>query len=98
METLVATVLIIVIFTMASLVMNTIFSSTIKRNTQPISERLQKLEYEYKNGLIKIPYFEEWETWEIEMIHENISNMDYIVLEATDPKAAKKLKTYTIIN
>lgn len=97
METLVATVLIIVIFMMASLILNTMFSSTLQRNTSAISERLQRLEYEYKNGIIEIPYYETWDAWEIEILGEHSSTIEFMVMQASNKKTDKIIKNYAKI-
>ncbi len=95
METMVATVLIIIIFMMASLIMNSVFISNINGSTSSVRERLQRLEYEYQNRVISIPHFEEWEDWEIEMAYESATNIEFVILEATNLKTERKIKTYT---
>ena len=96
-ETMVATVLIIIIFTMASMILNSIFASTLERNTSGISERLWRLEYEFKNGLIKIPHYGNWDAWEVEILKENNSNSQVLILQATHRTTDKTIKTYAII-
>lgn len=97
METLVATVLIVVIFMMSSLLLNSIFLSSIRGNTQPVQERLQQLEYKYKNGIVAVPYYEEWENWQIEIIPQDNQGSEYIVLEALENTTQKSIKSYLII-
>jgi len=89
METMVATVLIVVIFMIASMLLNSVFKSTNNRMQQPIIEKMNTLEYQYANELIKLPYYEEWKEWDIEMLVEN-SN---IVLSSIHKKTKKEVKT-----
>ncbi|TXN36125.1 hypothetical protein FVB32_16335 [Flagellimonas hymeniacidonis] len=65
METMVATVLIVVIFMFSSLILNSLFSAQVKGNLQPIKSHLHQLEYQYINQKINLPYYEEWKTWDI---------------------------------
>nr|WP_298924953.1 hypothetical protein [uncultured Allomuricauda sp.] len=65
METMVATVLIVVIFMFSSLILNSLFSAQVKGNLQPIKSHLDQLEYQYVNQKINLPYYEEWKTWDI---------------------------------
>ncbi|WP_394748237.1 hypothetical protein [Spongiimicrobium salis] len=98
METMVATVLIVIIFMMASLLLETIFVSSTQRNTEGITERLQELEYEYKKELIRPPYIEDWKNWEIDMRNERIQGVDYIVLDAQEKNSDRSQVAYLISN
>jgi len=70
METMVATVLIIIIFMMASLIMNSVFISNINGSTSSVRERLQRA-------------------------YESATNIEFVILEATNLKTERKIKTYT---
>ncbi|MEC7264022.1 MAG: hypothetical protein VXW38_09800 [Bacteroidota bacterium] len=65
METMVATVLIIVIFMLSSLIMNSLFATTIRGNHTSLDNFADELEYMYGNGKITLPYYEEWDGWKI---------------------------------
>lgn len=71
METMVATVLIVIIFMIASLVMNSLIRARSKANQQDIAAYLNKLEYHYSHGKLEIPYAGEWKNWEITITAEN---------------------------
>ena len=71
METMVATVLIVIIFTVASLIMNSLIRARSKSNQQEISVYLRKLEYHYVHGTLELPYSDEWKNWEISIAEEN---------------------------
>jgi len=96
METMVATVLIVIIFMMASLLLETIFISSTQKNKEGITERLQELEYEYKKELIHLPYAEDWKDWEIAIRQERISGINYIVLDAEEKKTDRTQVAYMI--
>ena len=65
METLVATVLIVIVFMTASLLVNNLFIQSISMNTHDIENFLFELEYELKNETIDLPYSETYKGWEI---------------------------------
>lgn len=90
METMVATVLIVVIFMLSSLVLNALFSSQVKSNVQPIQSHLQQLEYQYVNQKIVLPYYEEWESWNISM--EILKNSVYIEAVEREDVGSRSLK------
>ena len=96
METLVATVLIVVVFMMASLILEATFTARINGNTEPLTEKFHTLEYLYNKGNIAVPYFEEWEAWEIEMTSTSMEGVDMIVLQAKNRLSQKEMKTYLL--
>ena len=59
METLVATVLIVVLFMTASMVLNNLFSASIQNNTYSVKQELFRLQYAYQNGVLELPYLAE---------------------------------------
>lgn len=69
-ETLVATAIILVVFTIGSLSLNNIFQSIIKNNDGPFQARVNELIYLAENDKIAIPYYEETQQWEISI--ENV--------------------------
>ncbi|MEO9510715.1 MAG: hypothetical protein ABJN84_03230 [Flavobacteriaceae bacterium] len=80
METMVATVLIVVIFMISSLILNSLFSAQIRGNLQPIKSHLNQLEYQYINQKINLPYYEEWKTWDITIS----TTQDMVQIEAVE--------------
>lgn len=85
METLVATVLIVVIFMISSLVLNNIITTNIRQNTEKIEERMNRLEYELKNHAIQLPHHEDFDAWEISMFN-NSNKKSQVFLEAINTK------------
>lgn len=63
METLVATVIIVIIFMISSLILNNVFGNIVVNDLQPIETRMLELEYEYKNGKLLLPYQEDEGDW-----------------------------------
>lgn len=74
-ETLIATVLIVVVFLMASMIINNIFFNTFHQKKELVMNRLDELEYEYINKSIELPFSEEIENWNIEIIKVNQSDV-----------------------
>jgi len=68
METMVATVLIVVIFMISSLILNNLFIVQAQKNHSALDNHLQKLEYLYGNGKVGTPYNEHWRDWEINIL------------------------------
>jgi hypothetical protein len=84
-EVLVASVLIVIIFVIASLVLNNLVLNTFSQNTHPIEYRLNELEYEIGNGILKLPYQENYKGWNIDIkIEEDTSNDQLMILAAKE--------------
>jgi len=74
-EVLTASVLIMVVFMIASLSFNNVFSNQIKRDHSAIQNRVKQLEYLLIHDKIKLPYAEDFDTWEIIIIKEGDAAM-----------------------
>jgi len=94
METMVATVLIVVIFMMASMLLNSIFTTHLSGDTQAITEKMHQLAYQFHTKKMSLPYAEEWQAWEIYMEKETVQGNPYVVLVATHQKSGKTLTSY----
>jgi len=70
-ETLIASLIIIIVFAIASLTLNNVFKTTIKKDTTLVQYRLNKLSYLLQKNKISIPYNEEYEGWEISIKKSN---------------------------
>ncbi|SFJ00131.1 PulJ/GspJ family protein [Olleya namhaensis] len=92
METLVATVLIVVVFIMASMVLNTIFSSSIKNNTRAIKAQLNQLQYLKLNDKLELPYQESLGDWSISVEKYIENNQTIIEFEATNINTNKTIE------
>lgn len=91
METLVATVLIVVVFIMASMVLNTMFSSSIKNNTRAIKAQLNQLQYLKLNDKLELPYQESLGDWSISVEKYIENNQTIIEFEATNINTNKTI-------
>lgn len=94
METLVATVLIVVIFMISSMVLNNLLQGNIRQNTELAQERLNALEYQYKNQGLTLPYYEDFESWEISVSAESTNGFSLITLEAENTSTTKIVTNY----
>ena len=66
-ESLVATVLIVVVFVVASLILNNLMFNSFSRKTHDVETRIYELEYQIKHNTIKLPYHEEFGNWKIDI-------------------------------
>ena len=82
METLIATILIMVIFMLSSLILNNLFSNAIKKDKRAITAELNKLEYLYLNNQLQTPLLEEYGMWLITIKREDLQKRKLIILEA----------------
>jgi hypothetical protein len=77
-ETLVASVIIVVVFSMASLILNNTFKNKILSNTSDIENYANKLFYLTQHNRIKMPYSESYSGWQLTMTKDR----DKLILEA----------------
>ncbi|WP_373518424.1 hypothetical protein [Pricia sp.] len=82
METLVATVLIVIVFMISSMLLNNLFSSSIKGRTHPVRERIHELRYRYGNGGLHLPYFDEMDGWEISVENGKSTGVPVVTFRA----------------
>ncbi|SFC35788.1 hypothetical protein SAMN04487891_109158 [Flagellimonas taeanensis] len=92
METMVATVLIIVIFMLASLIMNSLFAAKMQENHASLDNYMDKLEYLHANGKIALPYYEERDGWKININNPERNGMVRIMAEKELETGIKKLE------
>ena len=92
METLVATVLIVILFTVASLLLNSLFGNNIRAADPQVTERLQELKYEYRHGAFSLPYYESLGDWEFSASSGTAVGGRSVVFKAEN---ANNRKTYT---
>ncbi|MCR8667514.1 hypothetical protein NO995_07470 [Aestuariibaculum sp. M13] len=78
METLVASVLIVVVFMLSSMVLNNIFSNVINGKTRDIEVFITEQEYLYQNGLLKLPFQDDFKEWHVSIIKEDKQNQVFI--------------------
>lgn len=94
METLVATVLIVVVFTVSSLVLNNLFRNSLNDDTGRLEEHLNQLQYLWHNNQLVVPYYETWDNWEIVTVEQYdgvASQWKLVATEVETQKTVKKL-------
>ncbi len=92
-ETLVASVIIIVIFAIASLTLNNVLSSTVKSDTHSIDNHLNKLSYLYLHQKIKANYQESFEDYTISVSREVEGEKTFVVLSAVKNEASANVNS-----
>ncbi|GGF10432.1 hypothetical protein [Flavobacterium limi] len=95
-EALIATVLIVIIFIVASLVLNNLVLNTFSKNTHSVENRINELQYEIQNQLIKIPYQESFKGWEINIESETVSSNQIITISAVNSITKKAISKQQI--
>lgn len=90
METLIATVLIMVIFMTASLILNNVFSNSMKSNSRAIDAKLNELEYLYRSDKLQIPHRDDYEDWSISILKDSAPKM--VTIEASNAKTKKTVE------
>jgi len=87
-EVLVASVLILIVFAIASMSLSNIFKSTLKSNTHTIDTYLNKLQYQYQYDKISAKYQEEFQDWNITITQETTNTINYSIIEAIQKNPA----------
>lgn len=84
-ETLTASVIIMVVFMIASFSFNNVFLNTIKSDDALLRNRIQEITYFTKNRKISFPFYEEKEYW----IFSGIKNGEVVSFEIQNIRNAK---------
>lgn len=90
-EVLVASVLILIVFGIAVVTLDSTLQSSINKNTQEIETELHELQYLYINGKIKLPYKDEIDDWQISIEETNNQKQHLVLFEATHKISKKKI-------
>lgn len=91
METLVATVLIVIVFMMASMTLNALFANTVVNNTHEVEQELLFLRYRYENGQLQLPYYDELGDWEIMVEAKDWNSENQVIFSAEHVSTQKKV-------
>lgn len=95
-EVIVASILVVIVFMIASLVLNNLVLNTFSKNTHPVENRLNELEYELQNGLVQLPYQENYKGWDIMITIEKKDSKKELLFLATNEKNTKELSRQRI--
>jgi len=96
METLVATSIIIIVFVIASLILNNTFRNIMKRDAFAVENRSNQLHYFYINNRLEIPYSESFEKYEVSIEQEEIDKVSYLKITIQDSMSQKASIKYIL--
>jgi hypothetical protein len=88
-ETIAATIIITIIFTMATVGVTQMLKQSIDSNTHEIDTELQRLSYLYRHQKVKVPDTIEYNLWNIEIQKEAEQEVNYIVFTAKNSSTKK---------
>jgi hypothetical protein len=90
-ETLIATVLIVIVFLLSAMIINSIFFNTFHQKKDVVVNRLDELEYNCINKSITLPYQEEYENWTIQIDKKkNVKELKIIAINKTTGKEIER--------
>ncbi|MCK0160127.1 hypothetical protein [Allomuricauda sp. F6463D] len=92
METLVATVLIVVVFMMASMTLNALFATSIQNNDGPARQELLFLQYRYGYGKLSLPYYDKLDAWDIKVEERVWQGTEQVIFSAVNTSNDRELK------
>lgn len=99
MESLVATVVIIIIFTVSTIILNTIFSNLHKTDTKYIDNYIKETEYKiYSKKNINLPIVESIGNWEIKISKSDSLGIEYLMIECLNTVTQKEIKKIKVLN
>lgn len=97
METLVATSIIILVFIVASLVLNNTLRNSAKNDSFALQNRMEELHYLYNNNQITLPYQEQFLGDTIELAKEIEANTSYLIMIAGSTSNTNKITSKYIL-
>ncbi len=89
-ETLIATVVIMIVFGIAMATVGNILERTVKSSTGVIDAELNRLEYLYQHEKIIVPDIRELGDWKIRVKKTKEGELNYIVFRAKNQKSQKE--------
>jgi len=97
METLVATVLIVLVFMVSSMVLNSLFTGSMRYRDHHVKQELYKLQYQYQNHQLKLPYQAQLDTWNLQVNTKEWKGQTYTIFSAAQSAKNKEIQ-FKIIN
>ncbi|MDB9380912.1 hypothetical protein PN465_01460 [Nodularia spumigena CS-584] len=91
-EALTATVIIIVIFVVASLVINNMLLNLYNSKTRDIDSRLNELHYAIVQNKERLPYNGEAGEWKIVAVAQTVEGCQWVLLSAISSHTGKKIE------
>jgi hypothetical protein len=89
-ETLTASILILIVFGISIVTIGNVLERTVKNNTRSIDNELNRLEYLYRNGKVKVPEIIDKNEWQIEIETEKENDLNYVVFTAKNKQNVKE--------
>lgn len=96
METLVATSIILIVFVVASLVLNNTFRTWAEKDSFSLQNRLEVLQYLYVHKKLTVPYYEDFEGYEIAIESALEDTIEVITYTAIKEGQKTPVIVYTI--
>ncbi len=90
-EALVATIIIIIIFMISSLILNNLLATSFSKNTHGVENRIHEIIYSFDNNKFKLPYNEEYEQWDIEVFSEGNENIPLLFCRAVHKDSKREV-------
>ena len=91
METLVATVLIVLVFMTASLVLNGLFAVGARFKEHEVEQELLRLEYLHQNHLLPLPYSDDMGEWKVEVAITEWKGTEQVHFKASHESGEKEI-------
>lgn len=78
-ETLVASVIIVIVFLIASMSLNNVFKGMVTSDGSALENRIEELRYFVANDALKLPFYEEMDRWDISIeSHQSTTVLTYL--------------------
>ncbi|CAM1344624.1 hypothetical protein [Tenacibaculum amylolyticum] len=97
-EVIVATVIIVLVFSIAMGILTNILRNSIKRDTHQQELLINELIYDFKNEKITLPYLSEEKDWSIDIQKEKEGNLTVVNFTVISKKNKKKITRKIIYN
>ncbi|GGB73401.1 hypothetical protein GCM10007424_11640 [Flavobacterium suaedae] len=91
-ETLTATVLIVIVFIVASLILNNLLFNSFQAKTHNVETRINELRYQVQHNTLKLPYQEELGNWNIELQLVEENNTTWLNASAKNKNTNKEVE------
>ena len=89
-ETLVASVIIMIVFGIAMATISNTLERSVKSSTSLIDKELNKLVYLYQNEKIQAPDLIDFDMWSIDLKKESEDGLNYVVFQANHKNNSKQ--------
>lgn len=96
METMVATVLLVIVFMTASMVMGSLLEARFKSETGEVNAALREIRYQLQSGNTQLPYSSNPKGWTIRMNTKSVFGTKYKEIRATHPIKEKTVTSIVI--